>query len=64
MRTYEIARQIAFAQPKAVGWSSTGDHPMSHDKPLTEAQFLNLLHSGVFRDDEEVAAYDKWERKQ
>lgn len=61
---HTIAQQVAYAAPKRVGWSSNGDHPMSHDKPLTESQFLFLLHCGVLRTDEEVEAADKREREQ
>lgn len=61
---FEIARQVAFAQPVPVGWSSNGDHPMSHDKPLTEQQFLHLRNCGVLRSDKEVRAADKREREE
>lgn len=61
--SYEIAKRSAFAWPVPVGWSSTGNHPMSHDKPLTESQFYHLLHSGVLRTDEEIKKADRRERK-
>jgi hypothetical protein len=55
---YSIARRMAFATPVPVGWSSDGNHPMSHDAPLTERQWLHLLHSGVIRTDKEVKNHD------
>lgn len=55
---FSIARQCAFAKPVAVGWSSTGNHPMSHDAPLTESQFYNLLHCGVLRTNAEITEAD------
>lgn len=60
--TYHIAEQMAYSEPKEVGWSSNGNHPMSHDKPLTESQFHFLLACGVLRTDEEVAENDRRER--
>lgn len=59
---FSVARRMAFAEPTPVGWSSMGDHPMSHDKPLTERQWLFLLHCGVIRTDKEIKAADKRER--
>jgi ssDNA-binding Zn-finger/Zn-ribbon topoisomerase 1 len=59
--TWDTARRVAFAEPVEVGWSSTGNHPMSHDAPLTERQFLHLRNCGVLRTDIEVEAADRTE---
>lgn len=58
---YSIARSVAVATPKAVGWSSDGNHPMSHDAALTERQFQFLLSCGVIRSDAEVDNADRRE---
>jgi hypothetical protein len=59
--TWDTARRVAFAEPVEVGWSSTGNHPMSHDAPLTERQFLHLRNCGVLRTDAEIEAADRTE---
>jgi hypothetical protein len=60
---HTIVRAMCFAAPVEVGWSSDGNHPMSHDEPLTVRQFTHLMNCNVFRTDLEIADADEAEQR-